>query len=281
MIKAFKDYMIGEKKSMNTINAYCSDVQQMLNYINKAEADIEYADLLNWKSSISSLASSTVHRKITAVKGYFDFLIDTDMIAVNPAAKIKNVKIKSKEKLPLNEDEIKAMMKVCANKRQKAIIYMLGATGLRVSELTGLTIDQYKNRINNKIIVNGKGDKDNVININHRIAEVVDDYIDSMRSAYPAMANSKYLFPSFRGNQMETCSIDASLKSIAKRAGIINWQSVSAHTFRHSFATIMLNNNVGIDIIQVLMNHSNIQTTRRYAKTSENRLLAAVNSINI
>lgn len=281
MIKAFKDYMIGEKKSMNTINAYCRDVWQMLNYINKAEADIEYADLLNWKSSISSLASSTVHRKITAVKGYFDFLIDIDMITVNPAAKIKNVKIKSKEKLPLNEDEIKAMMKVCVNKRQKAMIYMLGATGLRISELTGLTLEQYKNRINNKIIVNGKGDKDNIININHRIADIVDDYIDNMRSEYPAMSNSKYLFPSFKGNQMTTCSIDASLKSIAKRAGIADWKHVSAHTFRHSFATIMLNKNVGIDIIQVLMNHSNIQTTRRYAKTDENRLIAAVNTINI
>lgn len=281
MIKAFKDYMIGEKKSVNTINAYCSDVQQMLNYINKPDDKIEYADLLNWKSSISSLASSTVHRKIAAVEKYFNFLIDTDVIAINPTVKIKNVKIKNKEKLPLDEDEIKAILAVCSNKRQKAMVYMLGATGLRVSELTGLTIDQYKNRINNKIIVNGKGDKDNVININHKIAEVVDDYIESMRSVYPAMANSKYLFPSFRGNQMRTSSFDASLKSIARRAGIVNWKSVSAHTFRHSFATILLNNNVGIDVIQVLMNHSNIQTTRRYAKTNENRLLAAVNTINI
>lgn len=281
MIKAFREYMIGEKKSMNTINAYCSDIQQMNNYINKPDDKIGYDDLLNWKSSISSLASSTVHRKIAAVEKYFDFLIDTDVITINPAAKIKNVKIKNKEKLPLNEDEIKAMLEVCSNKRQKAMVYMLGATGLRISELTGLTIEQYKNRINNKIIVNGKGDKDNVININQKIAEIVDDYIDDMRSAYPAMANSKYLFPSFKGNQMATCSFDASLKSIAKRAGIANWQSVSAHTFRHSFATILLNNNVGIDVIQTLMNHSNIQTTRRYAKTNENRLIAAVNTINI
>lgn len=281
MIKAFKDYMIGEKKSMNTINAYCRDVQQMLNYINKAEADIVYADLLVWKSGISNLASATVHRKIVAVRMYFDFLVDAEMLAANPAKKLKNVTVKNKEKLPLEVSEIRAMMDACTNKRQRTMIYMLGSTGLRISELTGLTIEQFNNRTNNRIIVNGKGNKDNIVNINSKLADMIEDYIHTMREAYPAMAKSKYLFPSYQGNQMETSAMDYSLKSIARRAGITNWRSVSAHTFRHSFATIMLNNEVGIDVIQTLMNHNSIQTTRRYAKTNENRLIAAVNTINI
>ena len=157
MIKAYVDYMVGEQKSSNTITAYSKDVQQMLDTIGKPEANITYADLLSWKSSISGMASASVNRKIVAVSGYFKFLNDVEIIKSNPAANLKSVKVHNKEKLPMSREDICKMLNACTRNRQKAMLYTLGTTGMRVSELTGLGYKQYRDRICNQIVIPGKG----------------------------------------------------------------------------------------------------------------------------
>ena len=236
MIKAYVDYMVGEQKSSNTITAYSKDIQQMLDTVGKPEANITYADLLSWKSSISGMASASVNRKIVAVSGYFKFLNDVEIIKSNPAANLKSVKVHNKEKLPMSREDICKMLNACSSNRQKAMLYTLGTTGMRVSELTGLTYKQYRDRIGNQIVITGKGNKQRVVFLNPETVEAINLYIRTERKANRWAADCDYLFASAQGGKVDANNFDKTLKALARKAGIKNADEVSAHTFRHSFA---------------------------------------------
>ena len=280
MIKAYVDYMIGEQKSSNTITAYSKDVQQMLDCIGKPEANITYADLLSWKSNISGMASASVNRKIVAVSGYFKFLNDVEIIKSNPAANLKSVKVHNKEKLPMSREDICKMLNACISNRQKAMLYTLGTTGMRVSELTGLTYKQYRDRIGNQIVITGKGNKQRVVFLNPETVEAINLYIRTERKANRWAADCDYLFASSQGGKVDANNFDKTLKALARKAGIKNADEVSAHTFRHSFACILSENGTSMDVIRDLLGHSSLAVTSRYLNQNVNRMREATTSIS-
>ena len=280
MNKNFINYMKGEQKSDCTIKAYVADVQQMLNYVGKDDMAITKADLIDWKASISNLASASVHRKVAAVKAYFNYLEEAEIRADNPCRNFKNVKVKNREKLPITGADIKAMLSAVHSKRNYAMIYMLGATGMRVSELTGLTYEQYITRSNDAIVINGKGDKDRVIHLNDAVIAAIDDYIFSTRSRNEAMDRSEWLFCTDSGNQVATSNFDVMLKTVAKAANVADYEHISAHTFRHSFATMLAEQHIDLDVIQTLLGHASTEMTRKYIKTNTNRVREAAMSVN-
>ena len=280
MIKAYVDYMIGEQKSSNTITAYSKDVRQMLDCIGKPEANITYADLLNWKSSISGMASASVNRKIVAVSGYFKFLNDVEIIKSNPAANLKSVKVHNKEKLPMSREDICKMLNACSSNRQKAMLYTLGTTGMRVSELTGLGYKQYRDRIGNQIVITGKGNKQRVVFLNPETVEAINLYIRTERKANRWAADCDYLFASAQGGKVDANNFDKTLKALARKAGIKNADEVSAHTFRHSFACILSENGTSMDVIRDLLGHSSLAVTSRYLNQNVNRMREATTAIS-
>lgn len=280
MIKAYVDYMIGEQKSSNTITAYSKDVQQMLDCIGKPEANITYADLLSWKSNISGMASASVNRKIVAVSGYFKFLNDVEIIKSNPAANLKSVKVHNKEKLPMSREDICKMLNACISNRQKAMLYTLGTTGMRVSELTGLTYKQYRDRIGNQIVITGKGNKQRVVFLNPETVEAINLYIRTERKANRWAADCDYLFASSHGGKVDANNFDKTLKALARKAGIKNADEVSAHTFRHSFACILSENGTSMDVIRDLLGHSSLAVTSRYLNQNVNRMREATTAIS-
>lgn len=280
MNKNFINYMKGQQKSDCTIKAYVADVQQMLNYVGKDDMAITKANLIDWKASISNLASASVHRKVAAVKAYFNYLEEAEIRADNPCRNFKNVKVKNREKLPITGADTKAMLSAVHSKRNYAMIYMLGATGMRVSELTGLTYEQYITRSNDAIVINGKGDKDRVIHLNDAVIAAIDDYIFSTRSRNEAMDRSEWLFCTDSGNQVATSNFDVMLKTVAKAANVADYEHISAHTFRHSFATMLMDEDVPLDIIQTLLGHSSLNTTMIYAKRNASRVREAAMSVN-
>lgn len=280
MIKAYVDYMVGEQKSNNTITAYSKDVQQMLDCIGKPEANITYADLLSWKSSISSMASASVNRKIVAVSGYFKFLNDVEIIKSNPAVNLKSVKVHNKEKLPMSREDICKMLNACTSNRQKAMLYTLGTTGMRVSELTGLTYKQYRDRIGNQIVITGKGNKQRVVFLNPETVEAINLYIRTERKANRWASDCDYLFASSQGGKVDTNNFDKTLKALARKAGIKNADEVSAHTFRHSFACILSENGTSMDVIRDLLGHSSLAVTSRYLNQNVSRMREATTAIS-
>ena len=280
MNKNFINYMKGEQKSDCTIKAYVADVQQMLNYVGKNDMAVTKADLIDWKAGISNLASASVHRKVAAVKAYFNYLEEAEIRADNPCRNFKTVKVKNREKLPITSADIKAMLSAVHSKRNYAMIYMLGATGMRVSELTGLTYEQYITRSNDAIVINGKGDKDRVIHLNDAVIAAIDDYIFSTRSRNEAMDRSEWLFCTDSGNQVATSNFDVMLKTVAKAANVADYEHISAHTFRHSFATMLAEQHIDLDVIQTLLGHASTEMTRKYIKTNTNRVREAAMSVN-
>ena len=280
MIKDYVDYMIGEQKSSNTITAYSKDVQQMLDCIGKPEANITDADLLSWKSSISGMASASVNRKIVAVSGYFKFLNDVEIIKSNPAANLKSVKVHNKEKLPMSREDICKMLNACSSNRQKAMLYTLGTTGMRVSELTGLSYKQYRDRIGNQIVITGKGNKQRVVFLNPETVEAINLYIRTERKANRWAADCDYLFASAQGGKVDANNFDKTLKALARKAGIKNADEVSAHTFRHSFACILSENGTSMDVIRDLLGHSSLAVTSRYLNQNVNRMREATTAIS-
>lgn len=280
MIKDYVDYMVGEQKSSNTITAYSKDIQQMLDTVGKPEANITYSDLLSWKSSISGMASASVNRKIVAVSGYFKFLNDVEIIKSNPAANLKSVKVHNKEKLPMSREDICKMLNACSSNRQKAMLYTLGTTGMRVSELTGLTYKQYRDRIGNQIVITGKGNKQRVVFLNPETVEAINLYIRTERKANRWAADCDYLFASAQGGKVDANNFDKTLKALARKAGIKNADEVSAHTFRHSFACILSENGTSMDVIRDLLGHSSLAVTSRYLNQNVNRMREATTSIS-
>jgi len=275
MNKAYVDYLVGEQKSSNTIKAYVKDVEQMLDYIGKLEENISYADLLNWKASISGMASASVNRKIVAVSGYFKFLHDVDVISTNPAANLKSVKVHNKEKLAMSREDIGKMLTVCTSNRQKAMLYTLGSTGMRVSELTGLGYKQYRDRVDNQLVITGKGDKQRVVYLNRQAVEAINLYIRTERKT-----SSEYLFASSQGGKVDANNFDKTLKALARKAGVKNADAVSAHTFRHSFACILSENGTSMDVIRDLLGHSSLAVTSRYLNQNASRMRSAAMAVS-
>lgn len=280
MIKAYEDYMVGEQKSSNTITAYSKDVQQMLDCIGKPEASITYTDLLSWKSSISGMASASVNRKIVAVSGYFKFLHDVEIIKSNPATNLKSVKVHNKEKLPMSREDIRKMLNACSSNRQKAMLYTLGTTGLRVSELTVLGYKQYRDRVGNQLVITGKGNKQRVVFLNPETVEAINRYVRTERKANRWAAGCDYLFASSQGGKVDANNFDKTLKALAHKAGIKNADEVSAHTFRHSFACILSENGTSMDVIRDLLGHSSLAVTSRYLNQNVNRMREATTAIS-
>ena len=275
MNKSYVDYMVGEQKSGNTIKAYVKDVEQMLDYIGKLEENISYADLLNWKASISGMASASVNRKIVAVSGYFKFLHDVDAISTNPATNLKSVKVHNKEKLAMSREDVGKMLAVCTSNRQKAMLYTLGSTGMRVSELTGLNYKQYRDRVDNQLVITGKGNKQRVVYLNRQAVEAINLYIRTERKA-----GGEYLFASSQGGKVDSNNFDKTLKALARKAGVKNADAVSAHTFRHSFACILSENGTSMDVIRDLLGHSSLAVTSRYLNQNVSRMRSAAMAVS-
>lgn len=258
-------YMKAEKRSQNTIRAYVTDIDACLDFIGKPENEIAYSDLVEWKASmVDSLSSATVARKIASVKNYFKQLKKMDEIKTDPSVELESNKIHNKEKVPLTPNEVRAMID-CADKlRSKAIIFMLASTGMRISELINLTIEEYNK---NPITIIGKGNKKRNVYLTLETRNVVNQYLETR-------PDSQYdnVFLSNGAHPMQANNISLMLKNTAHKAGIENWNEISNHWLRTSAATMQSEAGQPIEVIQEMLGHSSITTTRRYVKVSHKHL---------
>lgn len=269
------NYLKGNKRSENTIHAYANDIEQCLDTIGKAIKDVTIFDLENWKVGMSDMSSASVARKISAVKCFFKYLADRDVIAKDPAKNLTTVQIKNKVKVVPDGKEIRAMLEMAGNKRNKAIIMTLATTGMRISELGGITLEQYRNRVDDAIIVTGKGDKQRVIQFAPETVEMIDDYVTWGRTA-----GCDRLFTSNLGNPIDHQCTSDMLKRVAKRAGVENWKDISNHYMRAAFATIKSESGVPVEVIKDMLGHSSVVTTSRYIKRTEQRARANMAVVN-
>lgn len=267
MYNQYITYLKSKQRSINTIKAYTKDVETCLEYINKEEKDITLNDLLDWQYSISNSSSSTVARKTASIKNYFHYLKIVGLIPSDPAENLESVKVINKEKWALGPEQVRAMVEAANSIRSKAIIMMLANTGMRISELIDLTLDQFND---NAIIIKGKGGKYRTLFISDETRELVNEYIKVRESDYPNV------FISNGGHPMQAKNISIMLKNTAKKAGIEKWEDISNHWLRTAAATMQSEAGQPIEVIQKMLGHNSIETTSRYVKIAEKRLQNAM-----
>ena len=273
----YERYLKSEKMSDNTIRAYLGHIGQALDYIGKADEDITYLDLIDWKASISDLSSSTVALKVASIRSYFQFLKNAKVIAEDPSEGIKRPEIKNKVKPYMTEDDVKAMIEAARTPRDRAMVRFLVSTGVRFVEMASITLDQYYTAINsNRVIVLKvtKGSKERGIYINESTEKAIAEYLATRYDDCP------YLFASFRRNKLSDNSVSQTIKNIGKRAGLPYWNDLSCHCMRAACATIMSDKGVPVATISSTLGHSSLEVTSRYIKNTQTNVNAAIQAMN-
>lgn len=277
LLNNFESYLQLEKGlSENTLMAYAKDVQKLQNYaeeINKTVEELEYNDLNAFVGALYDigLSARSQARVVSGVKQFFDFLILEDVLKINPAELLEPPKIGRKLPEVLSIEEIDAMIEqidLSKNEghRNKAILETLYCCGLRVSELCDLKISQifYEEGF---VRVIGKGNKERLIPFAESVKKELNLYYDAMRKHMDiARGHEDFVFLNRRGKQLTRVMIFTIIKDLAEKAGIK--KNISPHTFRHSFATHLLEGGANLRAIQDMLGHESILTTEIYTHVS-------------
>ena len=257
-MKNLERYLKATVNNAKTLDSYKRELLEMLDFINKPEEDITLDDLNNWKDSLCGSSATLVH-KINSVKRYFTFLYELDIIEKNVAKSLKAPAVHNKEKKPLTADEVSRLIEAGKNPRDKAIISLMVSTGLRVSEMCNIKLDDVDGR---EIVITGKGNKQRMLYLNDKTYEYIQAYLVVRKDS-----NIDTLFVSNRNTKMAPRALNNTLKCLGKRAGIEDADRLHNHLMRCTNATMLLDNGVPVNRIQIALGHSNINTTMRYAKT--------------
>jgi len=259
-IKYFNDYLKAEKNfSKNTLKSYSTDIEQFIKTMNiNNSVDITKESIRNFLASIVTTNSSkTRARKLASIKSFCKFLVSEGYLSTNPSAEIKSPKIEQRLPKVIDKGTVSKMLNSISNIRDKAILETLYGLGVRASELVNIKITDID--FNNKLVkIFGKGSKERIVPINDSALKNIAQYI--------AYKNEKsvYVFPSAtdKTKPITTKTVQNIVSKYARLNNINN--NISPHTFRHSYATHLLENGADIRIIQKLLGHENINTTTIY-----------------
>ena len=265
--------------SKNTLVSYEHDIKSFLNYLNDNKVklfDAQQSDInlfVSFRFS-NGISSSSNMRLISSLKKFFVYLVSRNIIKKNPTENIESprkvkllphtIDTESVDKL-LNSPDLKTRF----GSRDKAMLEILYACGLRVSELVSLKFSQVVIE-SNFLRVMGKGSKERIIPINDYALSYLKIYIDDFRSEFIKSRKTDSLFLSNRGAEMTRHSFWHIIKKYALQAGID--EHLSPHTLRHAFATHMINNGADLRVVQLLLGHSDLSTTQLYTHIAKNEL---------
>jgi tyrosine recombinase xerD len=282
-IENYANYLRFEKNaSENTIEAYVSDLQKLQNFAEQNLASvtpitISYEHLQEFLYQVSKINYSerTQARWISSIKGFFSFLLEDELREDNPSALLETPKLGLYLPDTLSLEEIEKLISATEEntdlaKRNRCMIEVLYGCGLRVSELTELQISNI-NFKENYLKIQGKGDKVRFVPLADYTADFIKNYINNIRSKQKINPkHSDILFLNSRGAQISRQMVFLIIKEIVRKAGI--QKNISPHTFRHSFATHLLQNGADLRFIQEMLGHSSITTTEIYTHLNTEEL---------
>ena len=275
LIDDFENYLMFEKKySQNTVNSYKEDLKKMDKALKKDFRVLNNKDIQNYiQNDLKDLNASSVSRTISTLKSLYKYLKINGQIKTNPVSNINTPKKAQKLPKVLSEDEVNNLLdinlKTDFDYRNKAMLELMYSSGLRVSELINLTL----NDIDTKsaiVRVFGKGSKERVIPLDEYACEALDNYILYHRYNLFRHGENNYLFLNNHGEKMTRQGFFKILQKLAKEKNIKT--SFSPHTLRHSFATHLLKHGADLRSIQELLGHSDISSTQIYTHITNERL---------
>ena len=275
-LRSFLDHLYIEKGlSQNTVKAYEADISAFINWI-KENTKLKLKDIKeeNINKYISylfelNLKSSSVNRKISSIKSLYMFLVKKNILKNSPVNEVISPKQEKYLPFSMSEDEVDKLLNSPKpsnkiEKRDKAMIEMLYATGMRISELVNLKItDIDTQRCVVKVL--GKGSKERLIPFGEAALESLNAYLSDREES-----SSKEIFLSNRRTKISRIAFWHRIKLYLSRENLKN--SISPHTLRHAFATHLLNRGADLRSVQLLLGHSDLSTTQIYTHIAKQRL---------
>lgn len=265
--------------SANTVVAYEHDLQKLKQYLTDAHIELEMAQTKHLRDFVIEIAESGIcarsqARILSSIKSFYHFLIYKNLRTDDPTELLETPKIglKLPEVLSLNEIDMMIAgidLSKWEGHRNKAIIETLYGSGLRVSELISLAMSNIYGS-EGYMLVMGKGNKQRLVPLSPTSIEQINHWLPYRQSMDIKKGNENYLFLNRRGSKLTRAMIFYIVKELAAAAGIR--KNVSPHTFRHSFATHLLENGANLRAIQLLLGHESIATTEIYTHIDVNYL---------
>lgn len=283
-IRIFLDFLAVEQGySENTIAAYRNDLSQFARFLAKvnppmtAWAEVKKDTIVSYILHLKEreYTSSTVARKVAAIKSFFHFLLAEGVIEDDPTVTLDSPKVKKRLPKALSHDLVDRLLAEAGKsstpkgQRDKALLELLYATGMRVSELVLLDIGDV-NLASAEVRCFGKGAKERIIPIYDRAVQALEGYLQKGRPRLMKAPDEKALFLNHRGRRLTRQGLWLIIKHYAEEIGM--GSEVTPHTLRHSFATHMLSGGAGLREVQKLLGHANISTTQVYTHVDSERL---------
>ena len=284
-VEDFLNFLATEKgASEHTTKNYGIDLRKFIKFIAPASPaggekelqDLTYLDVRSFLAFLKTgeYSKSSISRKLACLRSFFKYLVRENILTQNPAAGIATPK--KEKRLPsfMNPDEVTKLLDAPAQnsweeKRDKAILEMLYSSGLRVSELAGLNHDDL-DFFGGLVRVRGKGKKERIVPVGQMALKGLRAYLDMKPPKEAASAIKKPLFISRIGSRLTDRSVRRMVLKYVKRTGL--GKEISPHTFRHSFATHMLDRGADLRSVQELLGHANLSTTQIYTHVTTQRL---------
>lgn len=277
LLEQFATYLSVEKGlSKNTVQSYSADLQRYASFLSKRRRAPERARREDVVAFIDSLRTAgysvtTICRYLSSIRMLYKYLLIERDLKTDPTENIQTPK--KWERLPkaLSINDVKGLLSAGTGGktavRDQAMIELLYASGLRVSELVGIRIEDIHFDAG-FIRVTGKGSKERIVPVSPRALKAIRTYMKEERAVLLKKRQSAYLFVTNRGRPMTRQRFWQTLKEIGKRAGV----ELSPHTLRHCFATHLLEGGADLRSVQKMLGHSDISTTQIYTKVTTDRI---------
>lgn len=274
----FLSYIASEKGlSPNTIESYRRDVLNFISYLEEAQINslnlVRELNIVNYLGSLQAKhqASASICRALIAIKVFCRFLKREGIIEANAALYLETPKLWQLIPEVMTAEEVELLLaqpddSTANGSRDKAILELLYASGMRVSELCSLSIHAADETF---VRVKGKGSKERLVPIGKKAVEAIDAYLQKFRDG----DRNEALFVNQKGTRIDRIEVWKMIKKYGKMAGIA--KNISPHTLRHSFATHLLDNGADLRVIQEMLGHASISSTDRYTHISRSHLQQA------
>ena len=280
VIDAFIDTIWIEKGlSTNTLNSYKSDLEKYFNWIESNSLkykELSRSDVLEYLAYLfgQKLEGKSVARNLSSLKAFHNYLILKDITKSNPCEKIETPKFVKSIPSSLSENEVEKLLDAPDENtfigiRDKTMIETLYSCGLRISELVDLEIIHVNLR-QGVIRVLGKGQKERLVPMGQKLINLIGIYFRKLEEN-KIKNSSNFLFLSQRGKKITRQAFWHRIKIYATKAGLEN-NKISPHILRHAFATHLLNNGADLRVVQLLLGHSDLNTTQIYTEVAKRRL---------
>lgn len=278
-VNAFQDYLKKIGKSGNTVAAYCKDIEIFSQaQAEKGDGDIDHAtetDVVSYvlKLKTEGKSTATINRKLSSIRTYYGFLIENKVISDDPTKGIKSPKVERKELeyLPLEEVDklLSAPDESPKGLRDRAILEMMYATGIRVSELIETKLENVNLRMG-FVMCSGNHGKARVVPLGRPARAALETYIYDVRNGLIGDRETDILFVNYSGEPLTRQGIWKILKEYAKKVELS--VNITPQTLRNSFAVHMLQNGADLKALQELMGHEDISATEAYLAVTKTRI---------